>query len=132
MDYYTIEGPGFFERMFFGFGGGPGIFGIIFVLVFLFIMGMFIFVIGSSIRQWSKNNNSPRLTVPAEVVTKRTNTRGGSGNHGARTSYYVTFEVSSGDRMELQMNGQEYGMIAEGDMGILSFQGTRFLSFERK
>ncbi|MFC4410495.1 DUF2500 domain-containing protein [Chungangia koreensis] len=130
MDYPIIEGPGFFERTF--LGGGPGLFGVFFALLFIFIIGMFIFVIGSSIRQWSQNNSSPRLTVPAKVVTKRTNTRGGSGDSSASTTYYVTFEVSSGDRMELQLNGQEYGMLADGDMGILSFQGTRYLSFERK
>lgn len=130
MDYHLIEGPGFFDGGF--FGGAPGLFVIFFVIVFIFIIGIFIFGIGSGIRQWSKNNNSPRLTVPAEVVTKRTNTSGGSGDSSAHTSYYVTFEVSSGDRMEMQMNGQEYGMLADGDVGILSFQGTRYLSFERK
>lgn len=49
----------------------------------------------------------------------------------ASTSYYATFEVESGDRMELQLSGQEYGQLAEGDTGVLSFQGTRFLSFDR-
>ena len=27
--------------------------------------------------------------------------------------------------------GLEYGMLAEGDAGRLTFQGTRYLSFER-
>lgn len=132
MDQYIYDEPGFFDSTFGGFGGGPGIFGIIFVLVFLFIIGMFVFVIGSGIRQWSKNNQSPRLSVPAEVVTKRTNTRGGSGDSRAHTTYFATFEVSSGDRMELHVTGQEFGLIAEGDMGILTFQGTRYISFDRK
>ena len=47
------------------------------------------------------------------------------------TSYYVTFEVESGDRIELEVNGLEYGMLVEGDCGKLSFQGTRYLGFER-
>lgn len=59
-----------------------------------------------------------------------------SGAHGymttADTSYYVTFQVESGDRMELSVNGSEYGMLAEGDEGKLSFQGTRYLGFERE
>ena len=46
--------------------------------------------------------------------------------------YYVTFQVESGDRMELQMTGSEYGMLAEGDRGRLTFQGTRYVSFERE
>lgn len=45
--------------------------------------------------------------------------------------YYVTFQFESGDRMEFQVYGSEYGMLAEGDEGKLTFQGTRYLSFER-
>ena len=33
--------------------------------------------------------------------------------------------------MELEMSGEQYGLIAEGDQGQLTFQGTRFISFER-
>lgn len=35
------------------------------------------------------------------------------------------------DRMELRVSGSEYGMLVEGDYGILSFQGTRYLGFDR-
>lgn len=57
---------------------------------------------------------------------------GAQGYHTTTsTSYYVTFQVESGDRMELQVNGSEYGMLVEGDHGKLSFQGTRYLGFER-
>ena len=48
------------------------------------------------------------------------------------TKYYVTFEFSNGERIELKLSGREYGLLAEGDRGILSFQGSRFISFERK
>lgn len=58
---------------------------------------------------------------------------GGAGAmHTARsTSYYAAFQVGSGDRMELHVGGAEYGMLAEGDAGKLTFQGTRYLGFER-
>ena len=29
------------------------------------------------------------------------------------------------------MGGYDYGLLAEGDFGDLSFQGTRYLGFER-
>ena len=45
---------------------------------------------------------------------------------------YATFQVESGDRMELSMTGTEYGLLAEGDRGKLTFQGTRYLGFERQ
>ena len=43
----------------------------------------------------------------------------------------MTFEVESGDRFELKVPRSEYGLIVEGDQGKLTFQGTRFLNFER-
>ena len=84
----------------------------------------------------SKNNNSPRLTVQAAVVAKRTKVShhrhgGVNEHHHTSTSYYITFQVDSGDRMEFHVNGQEYGMLIEGDQGMLSFQGTRYLGFQR-
>ena len=110
------------------------IFPIIFSLMFLLIFGVVIFGLIKGISQWNKNNHSPRLTVPATVVAKRTNvTHHHGANHGVHhsTSYYVTFQVESGDRMELHMAGHQYGLLVEGDRGKLTFQGTRFLSFER-
>ena len=116
-----------------------GIFPIIFSLSFLLIFGVVIFGFITAIRQWSKNNNSPRLTVPATVVAKRTNVSHHHHNHGVdtmahhstSTDYYVTFQVESGDRMELHMAGHQYGLLVEGDRGKLTFQGTRYLGFER-
>jgi hypothetical protein len=33
--------------------------------------------------------------------------------------------------MEFHISAKEFGMIAEGDIGKLTFQGTRYHSFER-
>ncbi len=123
-----------------GFGLGDfGIFGVFGALIFATVIGMFIFFAVKGISQWSKNNRSPRLTVPASVVSKRTNvsshmhnTGSGAMHHTSHsTTYYVTFEVESGDRMELHVDGREFGMLAEGDIGMLTFQGTRYIGFER-
>ena len=104
-------------------------FAILFELVTLLIFGVIIAVIIRSIRQWNKNNHSPRLTVPACVVAKRMQMH--HHRHHVSTGYFVTFQVESGDRIELSVSGQEYGLLIEGDYGRFSFQGTRFLSFER-
>ena len=48
------------------------------------------------------------------------------------TSYFATFQVESGDRIEFLVSGMEYGMLAEGDRGALTFQGTRYLNFRRE
>ena len=120
--------------MFFSF---YGVFETMFFLVFFLILGVFIVTVVRGIAQWNKNNNSPRLTVNATVVTKRTNVTHHQYHHHdhghttTSTTYYVTFQVESGDRMELSVSGHEYGMLVEGDNGKLSFQGTRYLGFER-
>ena len=127
----------------FGFGfsnfsTGLNIMGIFVTLMFVVVFGLFIVVAVKGISQWNKNNHSPRLTVPATIVAKRTNVshhhhHGGTGMHHTThsTTYYVTFQVDSGDRMELHVAGHEFGMLIEGDRGNLTFQGTRYLGFER-
>ncbi len=110
-----------------------GIFEIIFPLMFLMVFGVFIMTFVRIISQWNKNNHSPRLTVEAVIKDKRTNVshRNNNGHHHRSTTYFVTFEVESGDRMELQVSGQEFGLLIQGDRGRLTFQGTRYLGFER-
>lgn len=111
------------------------LFEIMFSIIFAFVIFVFITILIRNIGEWHHNNESPRLTVNATVVAKRTRVSGGTGGTNgtmASTSYYVTFEVESGDRMELHLPGREYGQLAVGDKGKLSFQGTRYLGFERK
>ena len=133
MNYYM--GPGFGGM---GAFGGFGMFNIIFTIVFILVIGTFVVILVKGISEWNKNNHSPRLTVPATIIAKRTNVsrhRHGGANshhhHHTSTTYYVTFQVESGDRMEFHISGQEYGLLIEGDHGNLSFQGTRYLGFER-
>ena len=121
-----------------GIGFGFQIYPIMFLIVFGIAMSSVLMTTIRSMKEWNKNNHSPRLTVPVIVVTKRTDVsrrrhRGANGHHHhhTTTTYYATFEVESGDRMELQLEGFEYGLLVEGDKGKLSFQGTRFLGFER-
>ena len=122
-----------------GFGYGFDMFSIMFSIVFIIVIGMFVVTAIKGIGQWNKNNNSPRLTVPATVIAKRTNVShhnhagtNGHHHHSTSTTYYVTFQVESGDRMELHLSGHEFGMLVEGDKGKLSFQGTRYLGFKRQ
>ncbi len=108
---------------------------------FVVVLGIIIVTAVRGIQQWNRNNNSPVLCVFATIVAKRANT---SQNHHhdannmamshttSSTSYYATFEVDSGDRMELRVSGEQYGLLAEGDKGSLTFQGTRYLGFERQ
>lgn len=125
----------------FGMGGFDlmaGLFPILFIIVFVIVIGVFVSTAVSGAKQWHTNNNSPRLTVAARVVNKRTQVghhhSGVNEHHHSHsyTRYYVTFEVESGDRMELQVTGEESGLLVEGDQGQLTFQGTRYLGFVRQ
>ena len=121
-----------------GLGGDPGfdvtfsIMQVIMLLVFVLVLGSIIVTLIRGVGEWNKNNQSPKLTVPATVVAKRSDVHRGIETMHTFTSYYVTFQVESGDRMEFEASDMEYGMLAEGDRGMLTFQGTRYLNFRRE
>ena len=124
------------------FGGGFGamftIIPVIVILSFILVFGLIIFRAVKGGMEWNKNNHSPVLTVSAKVAAKRMAVSRRHHHHGnnmhhtsSSTTYFATFEVESGDRMELKVPDKEYGLLAEGDTGKLTFQGTRYKSFER-
>lgn len=125
------------------FGGlSNAVFAIVpmFVIIgFIFVFSIMIVRLTKSAKQWKRNNESPILTVDATVVTKRTDVHQYQHNAGtdnmqyfsSSTTYYATFQVTSGDRMEFEIRDIEYGMLVENDKGRLTFQGTRYLGFER-
>ena len=93
---------------------------------------------------WMRNNRAPQENVNARVVAKRMKVSGHGGTMLANrvsamntfhsstyTNYFVTFELENGKRLELGVKDSEYGMLAEGDRGRLSWQGTRYLGFDR-
>ena len=121
-----------------GFGFGFHAFEGMFTLVFVLVIGLFIYAVVQAIARKQKNDASPRLTVLARVASRRQevthharNMNDGVYHTSSTTRYFVTFQVESGDRMELELDGSDFGMLAEGDEGRLSFQGTRFLDFQR-
>lgn len=114
------------------FGGPPPIFTFFFYLIPIIVVGGILFIIVKGVSQWNHNNAQPILSVKAVVKTKRTRVSGGHETSSS-THYYVTFEVESGDdHMEFHVPGQEYGVLAEGDTGKLTFQGARYHKFERE
>lgn len=106
-------------------------------LFFIIVFGIIIFTVLKGISQWNYNNKQPVLTVTAKVTGKRPNTSHHTNNFNnnvstsSSTTYFATFEVESGDRIELHVSSHEYGQLAEGDIGKLTFQGTRYHGFER-
>lgn len=124
--------------MYSGFDLMSTLFPILFLIVFVIVIGTFVVTGVQGVKRWNHNNHSPRLTVAAKVINKRTQVGRNHHHHEEHihsyqyTNYFVTFEVESGDRIELEVSGEESGLMVEGDQGMLTFQGTRFLGFERQ
>ncbi|MCL2022798.1 MAG: DUF2500 domain-containing protein [Oscillospiraceae bacterium] len=122
-------------------GSEMSFFWIAFMVIFILAASRIIWVWIKSAKENMSNRASPVLTVDAKVVTKRTSVTGINSVHGdgvhhhhadINTTYYATFQVVSGDRMELRLNGRQYGQLAQGDFGKLTFQGTKYLDFQRQ
>ncbi len=118
----------------FGFGFDVmSVIGPIFIIViFLLVLGVILAAIIRMVKRSVQNNNAPILAVDCRVVAKRTETGGGMNDTSHWTHYFATFEVESGDRLEFQLEGEQAGLLVEGDEGKLTFQGTRFVSFQRR
>lgn len=134
------------------FDEGFDFFNIFFIVIAVLVVGLFIFVLINmighrklfngvlrrAVDRMEQDDHAPRLTVTATVVSKRSNitvhhhTSDSVYPHTSTTSYYATFQVPSGDRMELSVPSTEYGLLVEGDEGDLTFQGSRFLRFDRR
>lgn len=113
-------------------------FSILFFIAFLFVFSMFVLAGLKAITEWNKNNSSPKLTVDATVIKKRNQVsnsdyldHNGMVHTTSSITYYVTFQVERGDQIKMRLSRNEYIMLAEGDYGKLTFQGTRYISFEK-
>ncbi|MES2464953.1 MAG: DUF2500 domain-containing protein [Armatimonadota bacterium] len=99
--------------------------------------GLVLYLVIRLIAEAVANSRMPIEKFRATVVAKRTAVAGGGYNaaisvHTASTTrYFITFENEKGFRLELPVSGQEYGMMAEGDNGVIRFQGTWFKGFQR-
>lgn len=114
------------------------LFPVVFFSIFAIVLVIFISVGVRGLKEWNTNNQSPKLRVDAIVTSKRSEVRQGTSHHHehssyhASTFYYATFQFEVGDRLEFSITSSQYGLLAERDVGTLTFQGTRFLSFERR
>lgn len=111
--------------------------GIIVIAILFFLVSVLVSVINTVrvLKQQANNNNMPKETMNVRVVGKRLERhRSISRSYGFRThtTYYVTFLTENSTRMELVVLGEEYEWLQEGDSGILSCQGTRYLGFSKK
>ena len=97
-------------------------------LVIILIVWLAVWYIGKWFRRLCPQREPVPETqsVPVRVVAKRPDF------NGTEMTYYVTFQMADGQRLELSVEGVQYGMLAERDVGILNYQEDQFLDFKRK
>ncbi len=103
--------------------GGVGIASVLVIvgilLVLAVVVGIIVLIVVLCTR--NKNKSMPQATVNAFVVGRRESASG----------YFIAFQLDSGERMELGTDVNTYGMAIEGTRGVLTFQGTRCVRFQR-
>ncbi len=65
----------------------------------------------------------------ATLITKRIFVKG--TQYATRTRHYITFEIEQ-NRIEFEVTGETYGLLVEGDIGELTYQGDKIIKFERR
>lgn len=79
-----------------------------------------------------REGKKPVYNMEATVKGKRTLVEADPDTPGAsRTLYFLTFHRRDGNRVELMVPGEDYGLAAEGDEGVLVWQGDEFIVFKR-
>lgn len=120
-----------------GFDNGFAPQGFMFSVVPIFIGIIFVIVIGTvlvRLLNYGKQKTKPKETVGARIISKRQHVWSRNNNSsmgGSRTSYYATFELECGKRVEYMVPSNQIGILAEGDVGTLTHQGTLFVEFSR-
>jgi len=111
----------------------------LFFTIPMIIVIMFLFIIISIIYNFIKNSSAPILSEKVKVVAKRFDVSHSyhaelenTTHFTSSTTYYITFENEAGQRFELMVGPNDYGLIVEGDEGIVTYQGEWFKKFERR
>lgn len=80
-----------------------------------------------------KQGRKPVYNIQAEVKDKRTLVEADPDNPAIpKTRYYITFHKRDGNRVEMEVPGEDYGLAAEGDEGVLVYsKGDEFIVFKR-
>ncbi len=78
----------------------------------------------------ARNRASALLNREAVVVGKLHEVCS-AGETYTRKFYYLTFEFTDGSREKFEVTGEEYGLVAKGDRGMLQSQGTWYKGFNQ-
>lgn len=91
------------------------------IVVCLLIIIIICMVDANTIICWFKNNRAPVHSMGASVLTKEIN----------ENKYYVCFGLEDGQMKRFSIDYYAYISLKEGEKGILTYQGTRFIRYDR-
>lgn len=94
---------------------------VFFCLICLLIIVIICMVDANTIICWFKNNRAPVHSMCASVLTKEIN----------ENKYYVCFGLEDGQMKRFSIDSYAYLSLVEGEKGILTYQGTRFIRYDR-
>ena len=89
------------------------------ILVIVIIGGVLIY---SAIR-----NNLPESSSHVKIISKNISVQ---GEH-TTTRYHISFELDNGSRMTREANSKQYGVMLEGETGLLTYTDYDVKSFVR-
>lgn len=109
-----------------------------FMILFIVVIGVMVAYV---LFRWLKDRSSPKITTMAKIISKETNKVRHRSKRvagiGRRTTYsdeyYITFQLDAGNTLQLFIRTEaEYERLHEGDKGKLTFQGKRYIGFEKE
>ncbi len=89
-------------------------------------IGLFVVVFYKKWAQNKRNAKKPVETKSVKVVAKRNIV-----NNNPNVGSFVLFEFDDGSRQELSVKVNVASVIAENDIGMLTYQGSKFIEFKR-
>ena len=107
------------------------------------IIAIFTAIFFRCIFEWTINKCSAMESVDAFVVAKQQgmiqqqipNAGDATGGHGFTLQeqpwYKITFRMTDSTEKEFNVDNQSFRELKEGEKGILTYQGTRYLGFKK-
>ena len=112
-------------------------------IMLVLIIAIFTAIFFRCIFEWTINKCSAMESVDAFVVAKQQgmiqqqipNAGDATGGHGFTLQeqpwYKITFRMTDSTEKEFNVDDQSFRELKEGEQGILTYQGTRYLGFKK-
>lgn len=83
-------------------------------------------------RKSAENDADPVLTVPVRLIKKKQYYFHAPGQRRGHSTFHLFFLTENEELLDFTMPTKfDWDIYNEGDLGNLTYQGTRFLKFER-